>query len=82
MNKNLMIGLGVLAVAGIAYYMYNKPKATEKKSEARGLSFDPDEIQLSAGERRLPKGMKKCACGACSKSMLCKDCCEGGGVAI
>jgi len=28
MNKNLMIGLGVLAVAGIAYYMYKKPKAT------------------------------------------------------
>ena len=31
MNKNLMIGLGVLAVAGIAYYMYMKPKATMKK---------------------------------------------------
>ena len=28
MNKNLMIGLGVLAVAGIAFYMYKKPKAT------------------------------------------------------
>ncbi len=81
MNKNLMIGLGVLAVAGIAYYMYNKPKS-EEKSEARGGSFDPDEIQLSAGERRLPKGMKKCACGICSKSYLCKECCEGGGVVL
>jgi hypothetical protein len=40
-NKNLMIGLGVLAVAGIAYYMYKKPKTTtdektSKFSNARG----------------------------------------------
>jgi len=46
MNKNLMIGLGVLAVAGIAYYMYKKPKATsnvstksgETSSNARGFA--------------------------------------------
>jgi len=45
-NKNLMIGLGVLAVAGIAYYMYKKPKATtttssktaeETKASATGI---------------------------------------------
>jgi len=75
MNKNLMIGLGVLAVAGIAYYMYKKPKATtETKSGATGGS-------LMTSEGRVPKGMKKCACGLCSKSVLCVDCCAGGGVA-
>jgi hypothetical protein len=35
MNKNLMIGLGVLAVAGIAYYMYKKPKATTTTTETK-----------------------------------------------
>jgi hypothetical protein len=51
MNKNLMIGLGVLAVAGIAYYMYKKPKTgsnvgtksaegetSSKFSNAKGMS--------------------------------------------
>jgi hypothetical protein len=32
-NKKLYIGLGILAVAGIAYYMWNKNK-TENKSDA------------------------------------------------
>jgi len=31
-----MIGLGVLAVAGIAYYMYKKPKATSNVSTKSG----------------------------------------------
>ena len=36
MNKNLMIGLGVLAVAGIGLYVYNKRKKGEKLFGVRG----------------------------------------------
>jgi hypothetical protein len=84
MNKNLMIGLGVLAVAGIAYYMYKKPKAgsisTEPTSKATGKIYDPDEVKPSREEsRKIPKGHKKCACSPpyCSESQLCKDFCSG-----
>jgi hypothetical protein len=57
MNKNLMIGLGVLAVAGIAYYMYKKPKATsnvstksgETSSNARGAESEEVSNPLVSG---------------------------------
>ena len=62
MNKNLMIGLGVLAVAGIAYYMYKKPKATsnvstksgETSSNARGFE-ETEEVSnpLSSGKVKV-----------------------------
>ena len=59
MNKNLMIGLGVLAVAGIAYYMYKKPKATsnvstksgETSSNARGA--ESEEVSNPLAERNV-----------------------------
>ena len=63
MNKNLMIGLGVLAVAGIAYYMYKKPKATsnvstksgETSSNARGFE-ETEEVYTPLASGRLKYG--------------------------
>jgi hypothetical protein len=69
-KKTILISLGVLAVAGIGYYMWKKKSETtsgeEEKSNARGN-----------------KGLKKCSCQGfskmCSKSVLCIDCCAGSG---
>ena len=61
MNKNLMIGLGVLAVAGIAYYMYKKPKATsstksgETSSKATGFE-EMEEVYTPLASGRLKYG--------------------------
>lgn len=69
MNKKVLIGLGVLAVAGIGLYIYNKnKKSSEKKSMAQGANAD-DEYS----EFKLPKwltglfnkddtGFKECSC--------------------
>ena len=75
-KKTMLIGLGVLAVAGIGYYMWKKKSETsadgEEKSNARGA--------------RGNKGLKKCDCTylgkgpkMCSKSVACNDCCAGSG---
>ena len=72
-----MIGLGVLAVAGIAYYMYKKPKATSTSTEPTSKATGST---IMTSEGRVPRGMKKCACGLCSKSQSCVDCCAGGGL--
>ena len=83
-NKNLIIGLGVLAVAGIGYYMWKKK--SENKSGADG---DYSNAQAASGSNKR-KGIKICNCPPnspsgsgdkpCSKSMLCKDCCAGSGL--
>lgn len=78
-KKTILIGLGVLAVAGIGYYMW------KKKSETTS-GADSEEVSSSAS------GTKVCNCGylkdeygrakpnkICSKSVRCNDCCEGAG---
>lgn len=58
MNKNLMIGLGVLAVAGIGLYVYNKrKKSSESKSEPKskytGLPTEEQIEKWRRGTRRF-----------------------------
>ena len=54
MNKNLMIGLGVLAVAGIGLYMWKRRKdekkssSDEKKSNARGFITTYEQSQIGS----------------------------------
>ena len=40
MNKNLMIGLGVLAVAGIGLYMWKRRKDGENSEEKSSVTGD------------------------------------------
>jgi hypothetical protein len=75
MNKNLMIGLGVLAVAGIAYYMYKKPKATT------GAGAKTADTGSETSSKFSNATAVKCKCDAgCSDRttiLACKECCSG-----
>jgi hypothetical protein len=86
MNKNLMIGLGVLAVAGIAYYMYKKPKATsnvstksgETSSNARGFE-EMEEVsnplvsgRIKSWGGRMENGIRMCFDDAALKYVPCQ----------
>ena len=55
MNKNLMIGLGVLAVAGIAYYMYKKPKATGTGDKTADTGSTATSTETKAGATGVPR---------------------------
>jgi hypothetical protein len=46
MNKKLMYGLGIIAVVGIAYYIYNKDKKTTTETTA-GNGLQPQEPTIS-----------------------------------
>jgi DNA topoisomerase IB len=77
MNKNLMIGLGVLAVAGIAYYMYKKPKATTS-SNATGFE-ESEEVsnplvsgRIKSWGGRMENGIRMCFDDAALKYVPCQ----------
>ena len=53
-NKKLYIGLGILAVAGIGYYMWKKHEEKEKNS----YSSDDKKSNVTAATG----GNKKCPC--------------------
>jgi hypothetical protein len=85
-KKTMLIGLGVLAVAGIGYYMWKKK--SETKSGACGCSGadGEDDSYSNVIKGGRPKGTKKCDCGfahklpkICSKDVGCNDCCLGAG---
>ena len=88
MNKNLMIGLGVLAVAGIAYYMYKKPKTGsnvgtksaegETSSNARGFE-EMEEVsnplvsgRIKSWGGRMENGIRMCFDDAALKYVPCQ----------
>jgi hypothetical protein len=84
-NKNLLIGLGILAVAGIGYYMWKKKSETssfdgEEYSNARAKGKTTTKTR--AGTRRIlcpsdsPSGY---GWKICSDSVSQKDCCAGTG---
>jgi hypothetical protein len=79
MNKNLMIGLGVLAVAGIAYYMYKKPKATTTTGEEpkAGATGKP---KMGTVRNPIPSPVSSVKpCGGATYMGYYKCCYSGGG---
>ena len=50
-KKKIYIGLGILAVAGFAYWMWNKNK-DEEASEKTGGEKKPEEAKASVNGRR------------------------------
>jgi hypothetical protein len=56
MNKKLMYGIGLIAVIGIAYYVYNKGKGTTTSESTK----KSDEIQEPTPtiKPNIPKGVK------------------------
>lgn len=56
MNKNTKIGLGVLAVIGIGYYLWKKSNKTivEKKSNIWGNDYYGDKRQKWRGRKNVP----------------------------
>ena len=70
-----MIGLGVLAVAGIAYYMYKKPKATtETKANAIGKP------KMGTVRNPIPSDLIRPCAGATVQGGYYKCCKSGEGV--
>jgi hypothetical protein len=60
MNKQVLIGLGVLAVAGIAVYLYKKDKkedATEKKTDDKKTD-EKKSGYFGAGDSSYPLGTR------------------------
>jgi LPXTG-motif cell wall-anchored protein len=52
-NKTMLIGLGVLAVAGIGYYMWKKKQEEEKKS-----NFTWEDVKRFAKKAWEPRGLE------------------------
>ena len=79
-NKKLLYGFGLLTLVGLAYFIF-KPS---KESSFCGN----EEVSNFKTNKKDREGIKRCDCTytgkaqskSCSKSVSCKDCCEGGGL--
>jgi hypothetical protein len=64
MNKKILIGLGVLAVAGIGYYMWKKKSETKSSacgcSGADGECDDYSNAVAAKPKRKLKEGFSWC----------------------
>jgi hypothetical protein len=41
-NKKVLLGLGVLVVGGVAYYMYDKKRKTDAQAKAKAMQTKVD----------------------------------------
>jgi hypothetical protein len=72
-NKNLLIGLGVLAVAGIGYYMWKKK--SEKTSSACGCSgFCGDEYSNAVAKDKPTRSAGTGKTWCCAEYNTANEC--------
>jgi hypothetical protein len=90
MNKKVIVIVGIIAVVGIGYYMYNKSKASSETGDlgtgATGTGDGSQTTKSTTGKPLETRKDKKQACGRKplinkEKRALWEQCVASGGVA-
>jgi hypothetical protein len=85
MNKKVIVIVGIIAVVGIGYYMYNKSKASTETGDL-GTGDGSQTTKSTTGKPLETRKDKKQACGRKpllnkEKRALWEQCVASGGVA-
>jgi hypothetical protein len=87
MNKKVIVIVGIIAVVGIGYYMYNKSKASSQTGDlGTGTGDGSQTTKSTTGKPLETRKDKKQACGRKpllnkEKRALWEQCVASGGVA-
>lgn len=86
MNKKVIVIVGIIAVVGIGYYLYNKSKASSSETGDLGTGAGDGSTTKSTGKPLETRKDKRKACGRKplinkEKRALYDQCIASGGVA-